>query len=210
MRRQIIAAVCLAALGFSLGLMASTSAVIAQQKAARGKEPTEAQAAQGRKVFTTIRDLMDSIVDPSADVVWGAVGTVVDQDGAHETLPKTQEEWLNVRRAAIRIVEGANLLMMPGRDAAPAGSKSEAPGVELEPPEITALIRKSRASFDAFARALQAVGAEAVRASDAQDTAALLDIGGRMQDVCESCHQVFWYPGAKQPGAARNQQPSKK
>jgi cytochrome c5 len=210
MRRQIIAAVCLAALGFSLGLMASTSAVIAQQKAARGKEPTEAQAAQGRKVFTTIRDLMDSIVDPSADVVWGAVGTVVDQDGAHETLPKTQEEWLNVRRAAIRIVEGANLLMMPGRDAAPAGSKSEAPGVELEPPEITALIRKSRASFDAFARALQAVGAEAVRASDALDTAALLDIGGRMQDVCESCHQVFWYPGAKQPGAARNQQPSKK
>jgi hypothetical protein len=31
-----------------------------------------------------------------------------------------------------------------------------------------------------------------------------------MQDVCESCHQVFWYPGAKQPGAARNQQPAKK
>jgi hypothetical protein len=152
---------------------------------------------------------MDSIVDPSADVVWGAVGTVVDQDGAHETFPKTQEEWLNVRRAAIRIVEGANLLMMPGRDAAPPGSKSEAPGVELEPPEITVLMRKSRTTFDAFARALQAVGAEAVRASDAQDAAALLDIGGRMQDVCESCHQVFWYPGAKQPGAARNQ-PAKK
>jgi len=72
------------------------------------------------------------------------------------------------------------------------------------------LIRKNRASFDAFASALQAVGAEAVRASDAQDTAALLDIGGRMQDVCESCHQVFWYPGAKQPGAARYGQPAKK
>jgi hypothetical protein len=201
MRRQIIAAVCLAGLAFFLGLMASSSA-FAQKKSARGKEPAEAQAAQGRKVYTTIKDLMDSIVDPSADVVWGAVGTVVDQDGAHETFPKTQEEWLNVRRAAIRIVEGANLLMMPGREAAPPGSKSEAPGVELEPPEITALIRKKRTSFDAFARALQAVGAEAVRASDAQDTAALLDIGGRMQDVCESCHQTFWYPGAKQPGAA--------
>jgi hypothetical protein len=190
MRRQIIAAVCLVA----LGLMASSSAIVAQQKAARGKETA---------IYTTIKDLMDSIVDPSADVVWGAVGTVVDQDGAHETFPKTQEEWLNVRRAAIRIIEGANLLMMPGREAAPSGSKSEAPGVELEPPEITALIKKNRASFDAFARALQAVGAEAVRASDAQDTAALLDIGGRMQDVCESCHQVFWYPGAKQPSAVR-------
>jgi hypothetical protein len=207
MRRQIIAAVCLAtALGFPLGF---TSA-FAQKKAISGKEAAEAQAAQGRKVYTTIKDLMDSIVDPSADVVWGAVGTVVDQDGAHETFPKTQEEWLNVRRAAIRIIEGANLLMMPGREAAPPGSKSEAPGVELEPPEITALIKKNRASFDAFARALQAVGAESVRASDAQDTAALLEIGGRMQDVCESCHQVFWYPGAKQPGAVRNQQPAKK
>jgi hypothetical protein len=202
MRRQIIGAVCLAAVGLAAGFMASSSVAFAQKKAARSKEPVEAQAAQGRKVYTTIKDLMDSIVDPSADVVWGAVGTVVDQDGAHETFPKTQEEWLNVRRAAVRIVEGANLLMMPGREAAPPGSKSEAPGVELEPPEITALIRKNRASFDAFARSLQAVGAEAVRASDAQDIAALLDIGGRMQDICESCHQVFWYPGAKQPGAA--------
>jgi hypothetical protein len=190
--------------------MASSSGIIAQQKAARGKEPADAHAVQGRKVYTTIKDLMDSIVDPSADVVWGAVGTVVDQDGAHETFPKTQEEWLNVRRAAIRIVEGANLLMMPGRDAAPPGHKSEAPGVELEPAEITALIKKNRAGFDTFARALQAVGAEAVRASDAQDTASLLEIGGRMQDVCESCHQVFWYPGAKQPGAVRIEQPTKK
>lgn len=210
MRRLIIAAVCSAALGLTLGFTAASSAAFAQKNSARGKEPVEAQAAQGRKVYTTIKDLMDSIVDPSADVVWGAVGTVVDQDGAHETFPKTQEEWLNVRRAAVRIVEGANLLMMPGREAAPPGSKSEAPGVELEPPEITVLIRKKRTSFDAFARALQAVGAEAVRASDAQDTAALLDIGGRMQDVCESCHQTFWYPGAKQPNAVRIQERAKK
>jgi hypothetical protein len=209
MRRQIIASVGVAALGLAVALMAPLSAAFAQKKAARGKEPVEAQAPQDRKVFTTIRDLMDSIVDPSADVVWGAVGTVVDQDGAHDTFPKSKEEWLNVRRGAIRIIEGANLLMMPGRDAAPPGAKSEAPGVELEPPEITALIRKNRASFDAFARTLQAVGAEALQASDAQDIAALLDIGGRMQDVCENCHQVFWYPGAKQPGTVQ-QQPAKK
>jgi len=178
--------------------MASLSFAVAQQRPGKANaEPT-----QGRNL-STIRDLMDSIIDPSADVVWGAVGTVVDQDGVHDTIPKTQEEWLNVRRGAIRLIEGSNLLMMPGREAAPPGSKSEAPGVELEPPEITALMKKNRRGFDAFARALQAVGAEAVRASDAQDIAALLDIGGRMQDVCESCHQVFWYPGAKQPGAAK-------
>jgi len=185
--------------------MASLSFAVAQQRPGKANaEPT-----QGRNL-STIRDLMDSIIDPSADVVWGAVGTVVDQDGVHDTIPKTQEEWLNVRRGAIRLIEGSNLLMMPGREAAPPGSKSEAPGVELEPPEITALIKKNRRSFDAFARTLQALGVEAVRAIEAQDTAALLEIGGRIQDACEGCHQVFWYPGAKQPNPIREQQPTRK
>src|SRR5215467_2077148 len=199
MRKPIVAALCLAV----LGMVTSASLAVAQQKNAKA-EPTQSRS------LSTIRDLMDSIVDPSADVVWGAVGTVVDQDGVHDNFPKTQEEWLNVRRGAIRIIEGSNLLMMPGREAAPPGAKSEAPGVELEPPEITALIKKNRRSFDAFARTLQALGFEAMRAIEAQDTAALLEIGGRMQDACEGCHQVFWYPGAKQPNPIREQQPKRK
>jgi hypothetical protein len=201
MKRPITGAFCLTV----LALMASLSFAVAQQRTGKAN----AEQTQGRKL-TTIKDLMDSIVDPSADVVWGAVGTVMDQEGVHDTFPKTPEEWLNVRRAAIRIIEGSNLLLMPGREAAPPGTKSETPGVELEPPEITALIKKNRRSFDAFARALQVLGFEAVRAIDAQDTAALLEIGGRMQDVCEGCHQAFWYPGAKPPYPIQDQQPKRK
>jgi hypothetical protein len=196
MRKPITPALCLAA----FALASSASFAVAQQRAAK---------ADASATLSTIRDLMDSIVDPSADVVWGAAGTVVDQEGVHDTFPKNQEEWLNVRRAAIRIIEGGNLLMMPGREAAPPGAKSEAPGVELEPPEITALIKKNRRRFDAFAKALQALGSEAVKAIEAQDTTALLEIGGRMQDACENCHQVFWYPGAKQSNPVRDQQPRK-
>lgn len=151
------------------------------------------------QVHSSIKDLMQSIIDPSADALWGAVGTVVDKEGIHESSPKTQEEWLDMRRAAVRIIEGSNLLMMPGREAAPVGTKSEAPGVELEPAQITALINKDRKSFDAFAKALQALGSEALRASDAQDAALLMDIGAGMENVCESCHQVFWYPQEKLP-----------
>jgi hypothetical protein len=198
MKKPIAAALCVAV----LGMVTLASLAVAQQKNAKA-EPT-----QGRSL-STIRDLMDAIVDPSADVVWGASGTVVDKDGVHDNFPKTQEEWLNVRRAAIRIIEGSNLLMMPGREAAPPGAKSEAPGVELEPPEITALIRKNRRSFDAFARTLQVLGFEALRAIEAQDTTALLEVGGQMEDACESCHQTFWYPGAKQSNPVRDQRPRK-
>jgi hypothetical protein len=211
MRRQIAVALSAAALGF----VVTSSLVLAQQGA--GKSPAAptassigaGNAASNGQVFLTIRDLMESIIDPSADTLWGAVGTVVDNDGIHEMFPKTDEEWQEPRRAAVRIIEGGNLLIMPGREAAPPGARSEAPGAELEPPEITVLINAKRASFDAFARALQGVGMEALGAIDAKDTSLLLEIGARMENVCEGCHQTFWYPQEKDIGVGSNR-PSQK
>jgi hypothetical protein len=189
MRRQIALALSAAALGF----VVSASLAIAQQKAATGQ------------ALLSIRDVMESIIDPSADTLWGAVGTVVDNEGIHEMFPKTQEEWQESRRAAVRIIEGSNLLIMPGREAAPPGAKSEAPGAELEPPQITVLINENRQSFDAFARALQGRGMEALAAIDAKDTSLLLEVGARIENVCEGCHQTFWYP---QDTSVRDNRPS--
>ena len=188
MRRQIAAAMCSAILAFT----AASSLAIAQAGSSN--------ASKDRQVHTTIKDLMESIVDPSADVIWGPSGTIVDEDqGTIERAPKAAEEWLEVRRAAVRIIEGANLLTTPGRATAPPGTKSETPGVELEPSEITALIGRNRIGFNSFATALRDLGWEALRASEAKRTDALLDIGGRMQEVCEGCHQAFWYPNASAP-----------
>ena len=191
MRRQIAAALCSAVLG--LAAVPGTPATVAADSR---------NAAKDRQVYSSIKELMESIIDPSADAIWGAGGTVVDKDGFHELAPKTQEQWLDVRRAAVRIIEGGNLLMMPGREAAPSGTKSETPGVELEPAEINALIRKNRKGFDGFAQALQNVGSEALHASDTKNAALLLDIGARMDGVCESCHQTFWYPNVAKPQSA--------
>ena len=187
MRRRIAAALCLAA----LALGAASALAVAQPPAGLVRD---------RQIHSTIKDLMDSIIDPSADVIWGASGAIVDQaQGTIERAPKSPEEWLDVRRAAIRIIEGANLLTTPGRQTAPPGTKSETPGVELEPSEITALIGRNRISFNSFATALRDLGWEALRASETKRTEELLDIGGRMQETCEGCHQTFWYPNASAP-----------
>lgn len=154
---------------------------------------------QNREVRTSVKELMESIIDPSADVLWRAVGTVVDKGGFHDALPKTSAEWQEVRGAAVRIIEGGNLLMMPGRAAAPAGTRSEVPGVELEPAEMAVLINRNRASFDGFALALQGVAVQALKGIDAKNGDMLMDAGGRMEEVCESCHQSFWYPNAAGP-----------
>jgi hypothetical protein len=190
MRRQISAALCSAILAIAAGF----SLAIALAASNNSAKNSQSQ--------TTIRDLMDSIVDPSADVIWNASGTIVDKDqGTVDLFPKTQEAWTDVRRAAVRIIEGANLLMTPGRLSAPAGARSQTPGVELEPTEIAALINRNRAGFNSFATALRTLGWEALQASEAKSTDALLDVGGRMQEVCEGCHQTFWYPNAGAPYA---------
>ena len=209
MRRQIAAVLWLAVFCLAVGLIGLSSLAIAQQKTAKPARPAPL-AAGDAPVHSTVQDIMQSIIDPSADVLWGASGAVVDKEGIHELAPKTQEEWLEPRRAAVRIIEAGNLLMMPGREAAPVGAKSDAPGAELEPADITVLIKKKRKSFDAFAKALQGVGTEALRAIDSKDADLLLEVGARMENVCEGCHQTFWYPQEKDESSnARTTRPGR-
>src|ERR1700726_3350585 len=41
-------------------------------------------ASRDGQVYSSIKDLMESIIDPSADALWGAVGTIVEKEGIHE------------------------------------------------------------------------------------------------------------------------------
>jgi hypothetical protein len=149
----------------------------------------------------SIREVMNSVIDPNVDVVWNAVKTDIDHGKQIEHAPKTDEEWAAVRHSALTVAEGTNLLMMPGRAVAPAGSGSLAPGIELAPDQVRALIDMSPSGWNQFARALQDSLQPAIAAIDKKDSLALFEAGDKIDEVCESCHQVFWYPA---PGAAKS------
>ena len=137
---------------------------------------------------------MLSVIDPSADTVWLSVTTVVDEKGLVETMPKSDEEWRNVRRGAVTLMEAANLLMIPGRRVARPGEKSETPGVELEPEEMDALIAKDREAWNARAKRLHDAVSEVVQAIDAKDGNKVFELGEQIEEACESCHKQYWYP----------------
>lgn len=167
-----------------------------------GGRQAEAPPAPPEPPYTptaTIKDIMDSIVDPSADVVWEAVATVVDSKGVNDRIPKTDEEWSNVRRGAIRVIEGANLLMMPGRHVARPHEKSETPGVELEPEAIEVNINKDRDKWNQLAKGLHTATLEALRGIEAKDGPAVIVAGERMDQACENCHSAYWYPNQPLP-----------
>jgi hypothetical protein len=189
MTRRIWGSVVLIAIAVGLVVLAS----------AYRERRLEAKAGTLYAPTATIKDLMDSIVDPSADVVWNAVSTTVEAGRDDERVPHSDEEWAEVRRGAIRLVEAANLLMIPGRHVARPGEKSEAPGVELEPTEMEALVNKDRDLWVKRVQAFHAASLDALHAIDAKDSAKLFELGDTLDAACESCHRRYWYPNEKIP-----------
>src|SRR5215831_10068611 len=153
------------------------------------------------RTTATIKDIMDSIVDPSSDEIWESVATVVDASGVHDKYPRTDEEWKAVRRDAVRLLEATNLLQMPGRLVAKHGEKSENPGIELEPEEMEKLINNDRATFYKRAEGLHDSVMASFKAIEAKDKDGLLASGAAIDGACEKCHMTYWYPNEKQAQA---------
>ena len=144
----------------------------------------------------SIREVMNSVIDPSVDVVWNSVKTVIDDGRMTDHAPAADEDWAEVRRHALIVSEAANLLLMPDRPVAPTGAPSQAPGIELAPEEIRKLIRENPEGWNLYVQALQDSLKLALTAIDAKDAQALLDAGEQIDTACENCHQVFWFPNA--------------
>ena len=170
--------------------------VVSALLSASGSSCARAAAPDQRLPFqikATIRDLMDSEIDPSADFVWASVASVSRQSGFEDRQPHTDEEWAEVRRKAIVLVESTNLLVMPGRRVASSYIAPRSAG-ELDSDEIQKRIDATPTAFAALAQVLHVAGLRALDAIDARDVAQLLESGGTIDAACEACHTTYWYP----------------
>jgi hypothetical protein len=130
--------------------------------------------AQPFKPVAEVRQLMESVVEPNAWILWEATGTIVTADEIIERRPRDDEAWEAVRNAAVTITEAGNLLMMPPR----ARDDGE-------------WIRR--------ARALVEIGQTAWQAADARDVDRLFVAGGDMYEVCLSCHRTYGHANEHAP-----------
>jgi len=151
---------------------------------------------------STIRELMQSIVAPSAQGLWDSVGRVSDAKGTRDLEPKSAEEWAAVRRHAVSLMESTNLLLIPGRHVAREGQQTlkaddAVPGSELPPAEIEKRINETWAAWTAMAHNLHGTAGSMLDAIDKKDVARLESIGSDLDGVCESCHLTFWYPPSR-------------
>ncbi|MGE3959246.1 MAG: hypothetical protein AB7H96_21205 [Vicinamibacterales bacterium] len=142
---------------------------------------------------STTREIMNGVIDPSADALWDAVEVVATLEGTEHKQPRTDDDWKVLRGHAVTLVEASNLLLIPGRHVAQAGQKAEDPRVDLNPEEIEVLILKDAGAWATRAHRLHDAAVEALKAIDAKDVNALLNAGETLDGACESCHRNYWY-----------------
>jgi cytochrome c556 len=163
--------------------------------------PPSGTGASLLKPTAGIQDIMAGMIEPSAEFVWESVSSTVTAEGVEDKQPRIDEEWNEVRRHAMILTESANLLLIDGRHVTRDGRQLDDHGTpgNLTVEQVEQAIATERASFVGFSHALHDVGAALVKAADEKDVQAIMNAGETLDEVCESCHLKFWYPGQKIP-----------
>jgi hypothetical protein len=118
------------------------------------------------KPVADVKQLMNDVVEPSAESVWAASGTILSAKGIESRVPTTDAQWTAVRHNAVAVAEAGNLLMMAPR--------ARDTGVWMN-----------------MARAMVEKGEAAVRAADLRDGQRMFDTGGELYETCLNCHQQY-------------------
>ena len=121
-----------------------------------------------------VKQLMQFVVEPAADVYWDGVGTIIDQTGVTEIKPETQGEWDALVQQRLR----------HRRVGQPADDRRAAP--------------KDGGEWMQMSRALVDAGEKAIRAAESHNPQAVFDVGAEVYDVCTNCHAKY----ADRAGAA--------
>ena len=187
-------------------LLASAVFALAVLVACKAAPPPPPPAPEFRPT-SPLTEIMGSMVEPSADVLWNSVATVVNEKGVDTKEPKADEEWAEVKRSAVTLVEATNLLLID-RPVAHPGEKSKNPNVELQPEEIDKLRKEDPATWKMYVKGLYDAALPALNAVNKKDAMALLNSGEGIDAACENCHLHYWYPPKDAPAAAPSQRKS--
>jgi hypothetical protein len=106
------------------------------------------------------------VIDPTTDVIWNAVKTIITVEGTQEIRPQTEDEWTAIRNAAVIVAESGNLLMMVPR-------------------------AKDDGEWMKACQAMIDTGMAAMRAAEAKDPEQLFDAGGNIYNACTNCHSKY-------------------
>jgi hypothetical protein len=139
-------------------------------------------AAPPFRAVVPLKQLMEQVIDPAADVIWDSVKTIITQTETKEIAPHTDAEWTAVRNAAVLIAESGNLLLIDGR-------------------------ARDTEGWIKAAKRLTSMGEAAMKAAESKSAEAVFNAGGDIYSACKACHERY-APQLQQGGDAPAGQPA--
>ena len=140
--------------------------IIAAARTARTVGTATPVSAQVTTPVASIKQIMNGIVAPGADVIYKAVGSTTTAKGVEDIAPRNDKEWAVVGNSAAAIVESGNMLLVGSRVL-----------------DTGDWIKITRQMIDA-ARA-------ALAAADAKNPDGILAAGGDLNESCDACHAKY-------------------
>jgi cytochrome c556 len=128
-------------------------------------EQSAQQTADAYKPVISLNQIMVNIVDPHSHEIWDAAANPAKA-------PKTDEEWRNVRHAAVTLAAGGSLTSMSGN-----GPKDQ--------------VWRSQKDWGKLSQAVSDAGLAATEAVQNRNVAALSKAGDQLLQACLNCHKEY-------------------
>ena len=122
------------------------------------------------------KEVMAHIVNPAAVALWNRAGDWTDAEGTHDLAPVTDDEWFAGESEAAIVAEAGNLLLIPER---------------------VRRLGDNDTDWTTFAQRLSARASDVMKATEDRNKEAMFDAGGKLYEVCVSCHEKYYIPFLK-------------
>src|SRR3954469_24227468 len=147
-----------------------------------------------------VHALMKDVVAVQTQVIWDISNAAQDDQGNPDASKMSAADWTKIIDAAGKVRQASQTLAKADHVIAAA------PGVKLEgegnegvagAKQVQAALDKNPAEFRTRSQALATSMEQIATAAKAKDAAKVFEVAGVLDQVCEDCHQKFWYPGQK-------------
>jgi cytochrome c556 len=147
-----------------------------------------------------VHALMKDVVAVQTQVIWDISNAAQDDQGNPDASKMSAADWTKIIDAAGKVRQASQTLAKADHVIAAA------PGVKLEgegnegvagAKQVQAALDKNPAEFRTRSQALATSMEQIATAAKAKDAAKVFEVSGVLDQVCEDCHQKFWYPGQK-------------
>ena len=162
--------------------------------------PVAGSALSAEAPKANVHQIMLTKVNPQSLAFWDITNNAMDDRGDVAASKLKAADWVRLLTIGKALEEAGRLL------ATTSGVRAAAPGAKLQDEgsaggskvaDVQRYLDAKPAVFRTHALALQKTGADVVAAAERRDVKQLSALSGRLDEVCEDCHAIFWYPNQK-------------